>query len=48
MPTSATEAAVAVLARFDLRTLPALGFDNTYAIAVHDDRAEAEAAHDSI
>lgn len=39
----ATRAGVAgPLARLDLRTLPALGFDNTYAIAVHADRAEAE------
>ena len=39
----ATEEAVAApLAQLDLRTLPALGFDNTYAIAVHADRAEAE------
>ena len=39
----ATEAAVAApLAHLGLRTLPALGFDNTYAIAVDGGRAERE------
>jgi osmoprotectant transport system permease protein len=39
----ATEAAVATpLAGLGLRTLPALGFDNTYALAVDGDRAARE------